>query len=675
VKKIAIGAVILGWGLVFTVYCAADVVTRPLRTYGLGDLLQAAISPDGRWVATSGSSGGFVWDFSSGTLRHRLEGNRGQVIVLCFSPDSRILLTAGYDAVVDAWDVESGMKLRSFEGHQGAVLGLAFSPGGQTFVSVADTAARVWSLGTGQLLHNIQVPGAFILRAMFTPDGNRLVTVDGSFDGSTNHIQLWDLATEQIIRRFGDQVNALAFVDGSRLVTGQGTAVQVWDIETGQVIRSLLGATFLVQDLAASTNSSRVIAGCVDGRVITWDASTGVVLNNFLGESLVAMHAIPGTNHVLTASGGDNLVRVKDIATGATLRTIEGHTTSTILGVGFSPDGRYVLSGGHEPLTRLWNRTNAQPVRMFPGHGAGTVAASFSPDGTRILTTFGSPRFVSRLWNTETGLLEREFTGHTSWLMAAAFSPDGQRITTGAQDGTARLWDVATGGELRTFTNPGTWIHSVALSSNGTFFAGGSSDGIARLWNTTKGELLRSFEMNAGAVVALAFSPATGDLYVAWADGVLRLFNPVTGAVKLDSIAPSGFPGAASFSPDGRFILGAEGFPSFTARLWDARTGEVLRDFFAGHNAPVTSVAFNKSGTSILTGSDVVRLWSIADIAARLESEHRPNSLELRWSAGTLQHSTRVNGPWVDVTDASSPWSIATDQPSRFYRVQALADE
>jgi WD40 repeat protein len=378
VKRIAIGAVILGWGLVFTVCSAADVVTTPLRTYGLGDLLQAAISPDGRWMATSGSSGAFIWDFSSGTLRHRLEGNRARVIALCFSPDSGVLLTAGYDSVVDAWDVESGTKLRSFEGHQGAILDLAFSPGGQTFASVADTTARVWSLGTGQLLNNIQVPGAFILRAMFTPDGNRLVTVDGAFDGSPDHIQLWDLATEQMIRRFGDH---------------------------------------------------------------------------------------------------------------------------------------------------------------------------------------------------------------------------------------------------------------------------------------------------------LAFSPATGDLYVAWADGVLRLFNPVTGEVKLDSIAPSGFPGAAAFSPDGRFILGAEGFPSFTARLWDARTGEVLREFFSGHNAPVTSVAFNKSGTSILTGSDIVRLWSIADIAARLESEHRPNSLELRWSAGTLQHSTHVNGPWVDVTDAASPWSIATDQPSRFYRVQALADE
>ena len=81
-------------------------------------------------------------------------------------------------------------------------------------------------------------------------------------------------------------------------------------------------------------------------------------------------------------------------------------------------------------------------------------------------------------------------------------------------------------------------------------------------------------------------------------------------------IAPAAFLEAAVFSPDGRFILIGEGWPFFTARLYDALSGEELR-VFAGHAGPVDSVAFNADGTSILTGSDIVRLWSIAEIAAR----------------------------------------------------------
>jgi WD40 repeat protein len=111
----------------------------------------------------------------------------------------------------------------------------------------------------------------------------------------------------------------------------------------------------------------------------------------------------------------------------------------------------------------------------------------------------------------------------------------------------------------------------------------------------------------------------------------------------------------------------------FTARLWDARDGKELR-VFAGHAAAVTSVAFNASGTSILTGSDIVRLWSIADIAARLESERKPGGLELRWHTGALQHSTQVKGPWLDVTNAVSPRLISADQPSEFFRVRVNAE-
>jgi WD40 repeat protein len=493
-----------------------------------------------------------------------------------------------------------------------------------------------------------------------------LVTVDGSL---TNNVRVWDRATGQTVRSFGNLVQDVSFVAGGHLVTaGSDMAVRVWDIETGQIVRTLPGAGQIVIGLESSTDSPLVLAGYADGRLITWDASTGVVQHDFVGERLVSIATIPGTNQILTAHT-DKLVRVKERTILTNLRVFGGHTTSTTLGVGFSPDGRYVVSGGTEVFTRVWNRTNGLPVHLLPGHGAGTEAATFSPDGTRILTTFGAPVLSARLWNAQTGLLEREFFGHTGWLLTAVFSPDGRRVATGAQDGTARLWDVATGGHIRTFATPGTWIRAVAVSSNGQYLASGTSDGIVRLWDTASGQALRTFELNAGSVKSVAFSPATGELLVAWEDGFLRTFDPATGELKLDSITPAAFLETAVFSPDGRFILGGEGWPFFTARLWDARNGEELR-VFGGHAAPVDSVAFNAAGTSILTGSDIVRQWSIADIAARLETERRPEGLELRWHIGSLQSAVNATGPWNDVTNATSPWMARTDQGSAFFRVK-----
>jgi WD domain, G-beta repeat len=103
-RRIRFLVLTLGWCLAFTVCSVADVVTQPLRKFGLGDLWQVAISPDGQWMATSGGGGAFLWDFQTGTMLHRLEAHHRRVLALSFSADSQVLLTGGGDAVVRAWD-------------------------------------------------------------------------------------------------------------------------------------------------------------------------------------------------------------------------------------------------------------------------------------------------------------------------------------------------------------------------------------------------------------------------------------------------------------------------------------------------------------------------------------------------------------------------------------------
>ena len=40
--------------------------------------------------------------------------------------------------------------------------------------------------------------------------------------------------------------------------------------------------------------------------------------------------------------------------------------------------------------------------------------------------------------------------GHTGSVWSASFSPDGSRIVTGSRDKTAKVWDAKTGAELLT---------------------------------------------------------------------------------------------------------------------------------------------------------------------------------------------------------------------------------
>lgn len=652
-----------------------DVVRQARRSYGLGELHTLAVSPDESRLATAGQTGAFLWDFASGQVRHRLEAHGVPVTAVAFSPDGRALLTGGRDGSIRLWAADTGASLGGFAGHEREINAFAFTPDGRSFVSASsDNSARVWSLESGALLRQVTVPGSFITDALLTPDDWRLVTADNS---PTNNVALWDLATGERVRSFGEHAGttrALALLPERRLATaGDDRRVHLWNLDTGQRIRTFEGATGTIADLVTGTNATTLIAGCLDGRVLVWDVASGAVLQNFKRDPLSALSVAAHGGRAVIATVF-NQVEVLELATGAVVDVLHGHTTSTFTGVAFSPDERLILAGGVEKLTRLWNRTNAQPVRALEGHGAGTTAAAFSPDGARVLTTIGFPRKAARLWRTDTGELERELPGHSDWLTAAVFSADGSRVVTAAQDGTVRLWDAATGDHLRTFAGHVGAVFSVALSPDGALVAGGggSFDPRAHVWDARTGRVVRTFEEDAGHVQALDFSPSGTELLVGWEGGLLRLFDVASGRLVREIVVPAAFLHTAIFSPDGAFILTGESFPFFTARLWDARSGEELR-VFLGHTASVNAVAFNVRGDWILTAGDNVRLWDIRDLRARLRAARVDGGLELRWDTGALQRADAVAGGWTAVRDATSPWTVPLGQAAAFYRVAVPA--
>ena len=71
------------------------------------------------------------------------------------------------------------------------------------------------------------------------------------------------------------------------------------------------------------------------------------------------------------------------------------------------------------------------------------TAASFSPDGSRIVTA--SQDNTAKVWDANTGAELLTLKGHTNWVYSASFSPDGLRIVTGSDDKTAKVWDAKNG--------------------------------------------------------------------------------------------------------------------------------------------------------------------------------------------------------------------------------------
>ena len=97
------------------------------------------------------------------------------------------------------------------------------------------------------------------------------------------------------------------------------------------------------------------------------------------------------------ASGGDNTLRLWDVATGKNTATLRSETG--VFAVAFSPDGKTLATGGSSQV-RLWDVATGKQRAMLQEKGT-FVCLAFSPDGKDL--ALGSWTGTLTLWNVVTG--------------------------------------------------------------------------------------------------------------------------------------------------------------------------------------------------------------------------------------------------------------------------------
>ena len=187
------------------------------------------------------------------------------------------------------------------------------------------------------------------------------------------------------------------------------------------------------------------------------------------------------TGRYVVAGSQDNAVHRFDLNDGK--RTALARHDSWVRGLGFSPDGKTLFTGGNDGRLIWWPLTdeNPEPTRVLDAHAGWIRHLSVSPDGS-LVATGGNDRLV-KLWNTADGKLVRTLSGHPAQLYSTLFHPGGEILLTGDLHGEIRQWETSTGKLARSFDakalhtyHGGQQAHyggvrSLSLSADGKYLA------------------------------------------------------------------------------------------------------------------------------------------------------------------------------------------------------------
>jgi serine/threonine protein kinase/WD40 repeat protein/tetratricopeptide (TPR) repeat protein len=180
---------------------------RQIGSFPVGaDILSIAFSADRKYLlavrqSLRGGSGGHVRSFArdeGGSVRWAM-GSRENAV---------------------GWVVDRTPEKHYLEGHRGGVAGLAFSPDGKTLVSVSkDRTVRVWDAASGSLLRHWSGDGAEFAAVALAPDGRLLATADAG-----GQLRLWDYQSGKRLAAglHHGWVERLQFAAGGRLLFAAG---------------------------------------------------------------------------------------------------------------------------------------------------------------------------------------------------------------------------------------------------------------------------------------------------------------------------------------------------------------------------------------------------------------------------------------------------------------------
>ncbi|KAJ5758605.1 hypothetical protein N7520_005761 [Penicillium odoratum] len=237
-----------------------------------------------------------------------------------------------------------------------------------------------------------------------------------------------------------------------------------------------------------------LVSGGCDRDVRVWNMATGAGIHLLRGHTSTVRCLKMSDQNTAISGSRDTTLRIWDLTTGTCRNVLVGHQASVRC---LAIHGDIVVSGSYDTSARIWSISQGRCLRTLTGHFSQIYAITF--DGRRIAT--GSLDTSVRIWDPQSGQCHAILQGHTS--LVGQLQMRGDTLVTGGSDGSVRVWSLTKMAPIHRLAAHDNSVTSLQFDNNR--IVSGGSDGRVKVWSLQTGQLLRELSTPAEAVWRVAF--------------------------------------------------------------------------------------------------------------------------------------------------------------------------